>query len=108
MKLTMNWLLAVLFGALRPSLAVVQINDSNNSSSFSDVSDATDASDASDPSNQAQPTSAITTGSAMLMRATFEAEFDFAGVEDSRATFNLTIFSRWNFMAETLAGHRSR
>ena len=109
MKLTMNWLLACLvWGSLALTGCSSDTNDSNNSTDTSDVSDATDASDPMQATHQtqAQPTSAITTGSPLYSRAQpLKLNSILPVLRDSQATFNLTIFSRWNFMAETLVGH---
>ena len=83
MKLTMNWLLACLvWGSLALTGCSSDTNDSNNSTDTNDVSDATDASDASDPSDPSATDVCNYDGfTAVLARATFEAEFDFASVE---------------------------
>ena len=83
MKLTMKWLLACLvWGSLSLSGCSSDTDVSNDSADASDTSDATDASDASDTSDTSATDACDYDGfNAVLARATFEAEYDFASVE---------------------------
>ena len=100
MKLTMNWLLACLVSI---SLALTgcssETDDSNDSADASDTSDA-----------PMHPTQAIHQHKrdrrlrlrrvVRYLRATFEAEYDFASVEGLSGGAGLAIFSHWNSVAE--------
>ena len=83
MKQTMKWLLAcVVWGSLTLTGCSSETDDSNDSADASDASDATDASDASDTSDTSATDACDYDGfNAVLARATFEAEYDFASVE---------------------------
>ena len=110
MKLTMKWLLACLvWGSLTLTGCSSETDDSN---------DSTDASDEvmrpmhpmqAIHQTQAQPTSAITTGSMRYLRAQpLKPNTILPVLRDSQASFSLTIFSHWNSMAETLVAHRDQ